>query len=275
MAQRLEGKLGFIGGGNMAEAFMRAILDAGLCLGSDIMVSDPRRERLEHLRNACGVQIAGSNRECVEGSDLVVVAVKPQTMGVVLRELAAFDLRSKSIISIVTGVTTGRIEQALGGEVPVIRVMPNTPALVGEGVSVWSTGAHAGATDIKRATEILGAMGKEFRVSEDLLNAATAISGSGPAYVFYLIEGMAAGGVKLGFTPEQALQIAIHTVIGAGKLAALSGQPPEELRRKVTSPGGTTAAAVKVLDDRRVKKVLVDAIEAACARAKELSEGKE
>lgn len=272
MTQKIDMTIGFVGGGNMAEAFMRGMLNAGLCLSSDIWVSDVRRERLEHLRQLCGINVAESNADCVASSDLVIIAVKPQNMTGVLEELGGADLSGKSILSIVTGAATGLIETALEREVPVIRVMPNTPALIGEGVSVWARGKYAGEEDVARARSILGAIGTEIEVGEDLMNAATALSGSGPAYVFYLLEAMVAAGEKLGFTEDQAAQMAVRTVIGAGRLVEASGQTPHELRKRVTSPGGTTAAAIRVLDDKAVKKSVMAAINAACERAQELSE---
>lgn len=271
MAHVFDKKIGFIGGGNMAEAFIHGLLNGGLCLASDICVSDPRRERIEHLRDSFGIGAVETNGECVDSSDFIVIAVKPQNMSEALDDLSGFDTAGKLILSIAAGITIAKIEAALRPETAVVRVMPNTPALVGEGVSLWARGRCVGDEDIERVKLILGALGKEIEVGEGLMNAATALSGSGPAYVYYFLEAMSAAGERLGFPPEQALAIAVQTMRGAVRLAESSGQAPEELRRRVTSPGGTTAAAVRVLEERRVKRAIVDAIKAACERAGELS----
>lgn len=271
MTPRMDRKVGFVGGGNMAEAIIRSLLDAGLCLASDICVSDIRRERLAHLRNTFGVETSDANGDCIGPSHIVVLAIKPQNMAAVLEDIAGAGASGKLVISIAAGVTTAAIERALGDETAVVRVMPNTPALIGEGMSIWAKGSRVGERDVENARSILSALGKELEVGEELMNAATALSGSGPAYVFYLIEAMEKAGVELGFSAEQALPIATQTVIGAARLVETSGVHPEELRRRVTSPGGTTAAALKVLEEKGVKKSFIAAIKAACARADELS----
>ena len=271
MAGPFDERIGFIGGGNMAEAFIHGLLNAGLCLASDICVSDLKKERRAHLRNSFGVSAAGSNAVCVGSSNLIIIAVKPQNMSGVLAELSTLETGGKLILSIAAGTTIATIETALRREAAVIRIMPNTPALIGEGISLWARGRHVKDEDVERVKIILSALGKEIEVKEELMNAATALSGSGPAYVFYFLEAMAMAGEQLGFLPAQSLAIATQTVIGAIKLAETSRQAPEELRKRVTSPGGTTAAAIKVLEEREVKKAIVDAIKAACGRAEELS----
>lgn len=271
MAHSFDKKIGFIGGGNMAEAFIHGLLNGRLCLASDICVSDIRRERIRHLLDAFGIGAVGSNAECVDSSGLIIIAVKPQNMSEVLGGLSGLDTKGKLVLSIAAGIAIAKIEAALRGETAVVRVMPNTPALVGEGISLWARGRCVTDEDAERVKFILSVLGKEIEVKEGLMNAATALSGSGPAYVYYLLEAMASAGGQLGFPPGQALAIATQTMRGAVKLAESSGQAPEELRKRVTSPGGTTAAAIKVLDERKVKKAIVDAIGAACERAEELS----
>jgi pyrroline-5-carboxylate reductase len=271
MTARIDRKIGFVGGGNMAEAIIRSLLDAGLCLASDIRVSDPRRERGAHLHGSFGVEAVEANGKCVAMSDIVILAVKPQNMGAVLDELSREDNSGRLVLSIAAGITTACIERALGEEAAVVRVMPNTPALIGEGMSIWARGSRVGERDAEYTRCILSALGKEIEVGEELMNAATALSGSGPAYVFYLLEAMGKAGEELGFTAAQALTIATQTVIGAARLVETSAQHPEGLRRKVTSPGGTTAAAIRVLDEKGVRKSFIAAIKAACARADELS----
>ncbi|MEI6633594.1 MAG: pyrroline-5-carboxylate reductase [Chlamydiota bacterium] len=272
MTARIDRKIGFVGGGNMAEAIIRSLLDAGLCLASDIRVSDTRRERSAHLHGSFGVEAVEANGKCVAMSDIVILAIKPQNMGAVLDELSREGISpGRLVLSIAAGITTASIERALGGEAAVVRVMPNTPALIGEGMSIWARGSRVGERDAEYARCILGALGKEIEVGEELMNAATALSGSGPAYVFYLLEAMEKAGEELGFTAAQALAISTQTVIGAARLVETSAQHPDELRRKVTSPGGTTAAAIRVLDEKGVRKSFIAAIKAACARADELS----
>lgn len=271
MTARIGRKIGFVGGGNMAEAIIRGLLDGGLCLASEICVSDVRKERLAHLNSSFGIEAAEKNPACVARSDLVVLAVKPQNMGQVLAELAGDGVSGKLFLSIAAGVATETVERVLGGAPAVVRVMPNTPALIGEGMSIWARGRHVTERDAEYARSILRPLGRELEVGEELMNAATALSGSGPAYVFYLLEAMERAGVELGFTSPQALLVAIQTVVGAARLAGTSGQHPEELRRRVTSPGGTTAAAIRVLEEKGVRKAFVSAIRAAAARAEELS----
>jgi pyrroline-5-carboxylate reductase len=254
----------------MTEAFIHGLLNAGFCHASDICISDVRKERLEHMRKVFGVRYMATNAACVEGSDMIILAVKPQNMCEVLKDMAAMNNEGKLVLSIAAGFTTSRIEKHLGGRVAVIRAMPNTPALIGEGITLWARGAHVKDDEVNYARFIMGALGKEIEVGEDLMNAATALSASGPAYVFYLLEAMAAAGEQLGFTPEQALSITIQTVIGASRLAEATNESPEDLRRRVTSPGGTTAAAISVLEARGVKKAIITAIKAACKRAAEL-----
>jgi len=263
-------RIGFLGCGNMAEAFIRGILRAKLCKSSDIVVSDVRRDRCKHIALACGAKAAGNNAECAASSGLVFIAVKPQNLKEVLRDLSSVDLGGKTIISIVAGGATGQIEEGLGGSPPVVRVMPNTPALIGEGVSVWTCGRFAGEGDRLRVRSVLRAVGTEFEVSEELMDAATALSGSGPAYVYYLMEAMIAAGERLGFTRDQASGMAIGTVAGASSLARKALKTPAELRRQVTSPGGTTAAAMELLEKNGVRKSIISAINAACKRAGEL-----
>lgn len=273
MARAFDKKIGFIGGGTMAEAFIHGLLNAGLCLASDICVSDLKKERRAHLRDTFGVSVAGANAVCVDSSNLIVIAVKPQNMSDVLAELSTLETGGKLVLSIAAGITIATIETALRREVAVIRIMPNTPALIGEGISLWARGSYVKDEDVAHVKIILKALGKEIEVKEELMNAAAALSGSGPAYVFYFLEAMAMAGEQLGFLPAQALAIAIQTMIGAIRLAESSRQAPEELRKGVTSPGGTTAAAIKVLEEQKVKKAIVDAIKTACERAEELSRG--
>lgn len=263
-------KIAFIGAGNMAEALIRGMrpTSAGLILATDV-----RTERLEQLRAAYGIETGSDNATAAAKSDVVVLAVKPQQMSEVLATIRASISDRQLILSIAAGVTTARIERELGGTPRVVRAMPNTPALVGAGATAVCSGRFATEEDLAMAEEILRAVGLVVRVEEKDMDAVTALSGSGPAYIFYMTEAMIAAGVELGLSRETASRLAAQTAFGAGKLLMESGEPPSELRRKVTSPGGTTEAALKVMQQRGFTENVVEAIRAAARRSRELSGG--
>ena len=204
-------------------------------------------------------------------ADVVLLAVKPQQMSAVLAPLKSAISNRTVFISIAAGMTTGRIEAELGGKARVVRVMPNTPALVGAGAAALAKGAHATDDDLTTAEAILGAVGITVRVEEKFIDAVTALSGSGPAYVFYVAEAMIKAGVAAGLDEALARKLAVQSVYGAGKLLVESGEKPEALRRKVTSPGGTTEAALKVMSERKLAEIFTEAIRAAEQRSRELS----
>lgn len=267
----IEKKIGFVGCGNMAEAIIRGVLEAEVCTASQIRGSDVRAERREYVREHYGIGVCATNGECVQESDVVLLAVKPRNMDAVLGEIGNGFFDGKLLLSIAAGIPIARIEKTLPEGTAVIRVMPNTPALVGKGVSVWARGSYAEDDDVACCKLLLGVLGREYEVSEEMMNAVTALSGSGPAYVLYLIEALAAAGAALGISEQLASELGVQTVIGAGCLAEASGESPTELRRKVTSPGGTTEAAMRVLEERGVKEAIGEAVTAACRRAGELS----
>lgn len=255
----------FIGGGNMAEALIRGLLSAK---AGRIIATDVRAERLEQLQRTYGIETSSDNAASAAKADIVVLAVKPQKMSAVLEGL---KIKSQLLISIAAGITTARIERELGGEPRVVRSMPNTPALVGAGAAALCKGRFATEADLATAERILSAVGIVVRTDEQQLDAVTALSGSGPAYIFYMAEAMIAAGVEAGLPEDVAKRLAVQTVFGAGKLLAESGELPSELRRKVTSPGGTTEAALKVKIDRGFAKIVAEAIHAAARRSRELS----
>lgn len=263
--------IAFIGAGNMAEALIRGLLGAPTVPPAQLVATDVRPERLEFFRTKFGIRTAGDNRQAAAGSDIIVLAVKPQKMSAVLAEIKTAVSKRQLIISIAAGVTTGRIESEVGGQPRVVRVMPNTPALVGAGAAALSGGRHVTEEDLRTAETVLGAVGITVRVDEKDLDAVTALSGSGPAYVFHVAEAMIQAGIEAGLAEEVAKKLAIQTVSGAAQLLAQSGEAPEVLRRKVTSPGGTTEAALKVMTDRQVAKIFSEAIQAAARRSRELS----
>lgn len=264
-------KVVFIGAGNMAEALVRGLTTSGTCSPSAMTVTDVRSERLSYFERSLGVRSAASNREAVRGADIVVLAIKPQVMGEVLSELRGVLEPKTLVISIAAGVPTVRIEAALGAGVRVVRVMPNTPALVRAGVSALCLGRWAGEADLQAAEVLMGAAGITVRVPERDMDAVTAISGSGPAYVFYLMEALAQAAQDLQLEPDIARRLIGATVEGAAKLLNETGLDPATLRERVTSKGGTTEAALRVLEDRRVREALVEAVRAAWQRAAELS----
>lgn len=281
------GSIGFIGGGNMGEAMIGALTRTGVFAPEAVRVADASAERLEYLRETYGIRPAANNAEAFRESDAVVLAVKPQQMDAVLGEIAgAADYRSgtgperrKLLISIAAGIPIARIENLLyrsldvaGRErLAIVRVMPNTPSLVGAGMSGMSANRHATEADVAAARKILAAMGRVMEFREPDLDAVTGVSGSGPAYVFYLAEAMAEGGVAAGLEPSAAAELALATIEGAARLMRERGESPAELRRKVTSPGGTTEAALKVMEDNGVRRRIAEAIGAATRRAGELS----
>lgn len=256
-------EIAFIGAGNMAEALIRGLLASKTLPASHIIAADVRPERLEELRKAFGIRTGKPE------ADIIILAVKPQQMSDALAQVAGEHL----LISIAAGITTSRIEKEMGGKPRVVRVMPNTPALVGAGAAALCKGRYATDDDLATAETILGAVGTTVRVEEKLMDAVTALSGSGPAYIFYVTEAMIKAGVQAGLSEELAKKLATQTVFGAAKLLAESDESPASLRQKVTSPGGTTEAALKVMRDRKLAEIFVDAVAAAAQRSRELSNG--
>lgn len=266
-----------IGGGNMAEAIVRAAIASGTLEPGAIVVSDPVAERRE-LFASLGVTAVETNAEAIGDARQVMLAIKPQMLDGIAADLAGIDRENQIVLSIMAGITCAKIEAAVGGAHPgahpgagrVIRVMPNTPLLVGEGMSAIAIGANAHEGDELLALQIFRAGGEAIVVDESLMDAVTAVSGSGPAYVFYLAEAMADAGEALGLSAEHATLLTQQTIAGAAKLLAESDDTPGDLRRKVTSPGGTTQAACEHLDASEVKRHISDALAKAAARSKEL-----
>lgn len=267
----MESKVVFIGAGNMAEAIVSGMVTAQFCAPEKIILTDVRPERLADLSDEYGVSTSTDNT-VVKNAGIIVLAVKPQVMMDVLGGIAPV-LRSETlVISIAAGIPTKRIEAALGGKRRVVRVMPNTPALIGQGASAIAAGKNADEADLDVAEAILGCVGLTVRVEEKDIDAVTALSGSGPAYVFYLLEGMLAAAEQMGLNKETARKLALKTVEGAARLMSDSGEEADVLRAKVTSKGGTTEAAIRSLDQSGVKESVVQALLAAQKRSIELSE---
>ena len=267
-------KVAIIGGGKMGEVIAGGILKAGLAQASNVTVTDVVPERLAYLKGKYSVAVAEDNRKAAREADIVILAVKPQGMEEVLKELATVIDRKKLVISIAAGIPIRFIAQRLKKGVPVVRVMPNTPALVGEGAAALAAGEDASGTDLVAAREIFEALGVTVVVKEELMDAVTGLSGSGPAYGFIIIDALSDGGVLMGLPRDVATKLAAQTLLGAAKLYLDSLKHPGELRDMVTSPGGTTIAGIHALEKYGLRSSLIHAVEAATLRSKELGKGK-
>ncbi len=263
-------KMTFIGGGNMGEAMLAAVLSKGQATPQTVWLSDIDDNRRRYLEEKYGVAVTGDNRLAAESGEVVVLAIKPQNLGGVMAELKGRLKSGQLVLSIIAGAKLGTLSRGLSHGA-IVRAMPNTPARIGEGISVWT--ATDGTTPRQKdgAAAILAAMGREIYVAdEDYLDMATAVSGSGPAYVFLLIESLVAAAVDIGLPPDVALELALQTVAGSGHFARISDSSPAELRKMVTSPGGTTAAALRKLGEGGFSELIKQAVTAAYNRAKEL-----
>ncbi|MEE9403090.1 MAG: pyrroline-5-carboxylate reductase [Desulfobacteria bacterium] len=281
--KRLNKKIGFIGAGNMGEAMINGLIKSGLCEPAEIWASDVREARLRQLKDTYKINITQENTEILDEADIVILAVKPQDMDGVLQGIASTFPHTikgvKLLISIAAGFPIKRIEGPLytsldensKGLLPIVRVMPNTPALVLAGMAGMSGNQYARESDLSQARAILEAIGKVIEVKEEDLDAITALSGSGPAYIFYVIESLVEAGTGLGLRPSHALSLTLETIKGSVRLLEETDEAAASLRKKVTSKGGTTEAALNVLERHKVKTHLIDAIRAAARRSEELS----
>src|SRR5262245_10920695 len=265
--------VGFIGAGNMGEALIKGLVTANVLPAEAIRASDVRLERLKELDRLYGIQLAPTNVELVRHSDVVIMAVKPQIMTPVLREIAPAMTRKKLMISIAAGVSTAKIRAALGQDARLIRVMPNTPALVLEGVTAIAKADGLEADDLDTAGEIFSAVGRVVVLDESALDAVTGLSGSGPAYVAVVVESLADGGVKMGLDRITAMTLATQTVLGAAKLLLETRLHPGALKDMVSSPGGTSIAGVAALEEGGIRTTFIKAVERATQRSKELGRG--
>ena len=263
----------FIGAGNMAEALVKGMLASDVCTADRLCVTDVRSERLAFFEKEFNVKGLTSNENAVRSADVVVLAVKPQVIGGVLDGFQAALGHKPLVISIAAGISTSWLENSLGEGVRVVRAMPNTPALVRSGATAICRGRWATDADFSFAEAMLSAVGVVVRIEEKDMDAVTALSGSGPAYVFHLMEAMIAAASHAGLDDGVARKLVYATVRGAAKLAEDTGADPAELRRRVTSKGGTTEAALAVLEEKSVYHAYLQAIAAAHRRAQELSGG--
>jgi pyrroline-5-carboxylate reductase len=263
------GRIGFIGGGNMAEAFIKGLLKGGY-EAADLLIAEPTESRRSFLTSTYGVTTTDDNRAVVSGSAIIILAIKPQITAPVVAALAPAFTAEKLLISILAGVATATLEELLGQKPRVVRAMPNTPALVGCGATGLCHGRYAHETDLLLAQQLFTTFGMACLVSEAQLDAVTGLSGSGPAYIFTVIEALADGGVQEGLSRDIALALAAQTVLGAAQLVKESGEHPAVLRDKVCSPGGTTIAAIKTLEEQGLRAALMAAVAAAANRSREL-----
>jgi pyrroline-5-carboxylate reductase len=265
-------QVGILGTGNMGEALIHGLLYGHLCRPEQIFCSDVRAEKLKAIREKYGVKSTSHNVEVVKQSDIVILAVKPQIMKQVVEEIAKYLDLSKLIISIAAGVPLNAIEACARKDLKLIRVMSNICVSVREGVSTIAGGKHALKEDLMMAKTIFDSVGKSLFIEEGLLDAVTGLSGSGPAYIFLIIDALADAGVKVGLSRDDALILASQTVLGAAKMLIETGEHPGKLKDMVTSPGGTAIAGLHTLEEGGLRTTLINAVEVATQRSKALGE---
>jgi pyrroline-5-carboxylate reductase len=263
-------RLAILGTGKIGEALLKGLLGSGWRRPDEIAVSVRRQERADELRERYGVEPTLSNAEAIRDAALIVVAVKPQDIEALLGEIGGLVATEQTVLSVVAAVPTSLLEDLLAAPVPVVRAMPNTPAVVHEGIAGICAGAHAGDRELELAEAVLSHLGSVVRVAEPYMDAVTAVSGSGPAYFALLAEAMIEAGILLGLSREISTQLVVQTMLGTAKQLRDEGLHPVELREAVTSPGGTTIAAIRVLEMAGVRAAFLNAIQAAMDRAREL-----
>jgi pyrroline-5-carboxylate reductase len=264
--------VGILGTGNMGEALIKGLLHGHVCRPEQIFCSDARPERLKAIRETYGVRGTSHNTEVVKQSEILLLAVKPQIMKQVIHEIARSLEFSKLIISIAAGVPLDAIESCAKKELKLIRVMPNICVSVREGVSAIAAGRHAAKDDLMVAKTIFDSVGKSLFIEEDLLDGVTGLSGSGPAYIFLIIDALADAGVKVGLSRDDALILASQTVLGAARMLIETGEHPGRLKDLVTSPGGTAIAGLHTLEQGGLRTTLINAVEVATQRSRTLGE---
>ncbi|WP_257459077.1 pyrroline-5-carboxylate reductase [Archangium lipolyticum] len=268
----LEQTIAFLGAGNMAEALIKGLLRSGTARPESIIATGRRGDRIEELQRTYGVRTTLDNVAAVREADVVVLSVKPQVLDKVLVQVAPVVDPHKLFISVAAGVPISVMERRLGAGARIIRTMPNTPSLVGAGACALARGEHARDEDLAVATRIFQAVGITTVVDENLLDAVTGLSGSGPAYIFLVIEALSDAGVKVGLPRYTAQKLAAQTVLGSAQLLIETGIHPGQLKDQVTSPGGTAIAGLHTLEAGGLRTTLINAVEAATRRAKELGE---
>jgi pyrroline-5-carboxylate reductase len=263
-------RIAVLGAGNMGKALLRGILGSGWGRRGRLTASHPKTAKASALGRELGIRVATSNLEAARAADIVILAVKPQILEGVLKEIAPVLSRERLVVSIAAGFPTSRIEAIVKERVPVVRAMPNVAAVVGLSATVLCAGRHAKAGRMAQARKIFESIGLVVELPEYQLDAVTGLSGSGPMYVFQIIEGLSDAGVRVGLSREVAAALTVQTVLGAAKMAELLKIHPAVMKDMVTSPGGTAIAALHSLERNRLRAILMDAVEAATARSKEL-----
>jgi pyrroline-5-carboxylate reductase len=269
---KLSQTIGFLGTGNMAEALIKGLTAAGLVEAKQVWASNPRRERAAELAERYGIHATTHNQDVVRHAEIVVLSVKPQILPHVLDEIAPHLKPAALVISIAAGTPIAAIAKRLPERTRVVRTMPNTPALVGAGATAIAGGDHATDEDLEIARHIFDAVGKTVTVDEEQLDAVTGLSGSGPAYVFLIIEALSDAGVKMGLSRHHAQALAAQTVLGSAKLLLETNEHPGRLKDMVTSPGGTAIAGLHTLEAGGLRTTLINAVETATRRSRELGE---
>lgn len=264
-------KIAFIGAGNMGEALLGGLLKSELTPPQNIMATDVREHRLEEIRDKWRINATGDNRQAVEFADVIVLCVKPQALAQVLEGIRDVIREEQLIISIIAGITTRTINQFIGKKNPVVRVMPNIPAVVDEAASAVCLGQFAQEIHKEIAMKIFSSVGEVESVPEELMDVVTGLSGSGPAYIYMVIEALTDGGVLMGLPRNIATRLATQTVLGSAKLVRETGVHPAVLKDQVTTPGGTTILAIKELEESGLRPMLIRAVETASKRSRELS----
>ena len=263
-------KITIIGGGAMGEAMIRGVLAKGSLSPQDISVCDIDTSRLEILKKTYNIKPGKNYASALKDAELVVLAVKPQNLSVLLPDLKGLVKKGQLVLSIIAGAKIDTIARGID-HYQIVRAMPNTPAQIGVGITAWTASGKVTSKQKKLSQTILDALGEEIYVADErYIDMATAVSGSGPAYIFYMIEGLIDAAVRIGLPRETAGELVLETVLGAALLAKQTSQSPQELRKKVTSPGGTTAAGIAELESGKFKELLASAVAAAHKRAKEL-----
>lgn len=263
-------KVAFLGGGAMAEAILTGMIKAGLTTLQNLLVSDPQKGRRDYLAGKLGVKVTDSNVEACSHGDLIILAVKPFMVEKVLREAGNSIKAGQIVVSIAAGIESNFIAGFLAPGIPVIRIMPNTPCLVGEGASALALGNGAGPNEEALVREIFGSVGRTVTVKEEQINAVTGLSGSGPAYMYVILEALADGAVNMGLSCQDALTLAAQTMLGAAKMVLETGEHPGKLKDMVTTPGGTTIAGLYALEKKGLRGILMKAVKKAAERAAEL-----
>ncbi len=270
----LKGKIvGIIGAGNMGEIMIRGLIQSGKVKNTDIIASDVSQDRLEYISKTYNVRITSSNVELVEKASIIIIAVKPQNIDILLEELSTSSHEEHLFISIAAGIPTERLASKMHHQSGIIRVMPNAPASVLAGIAAICPGRNVSASDLQRAISIFECVGRTVVLkNEALMDVVTGLSGSGPAFIFLVIESLSDAGVQLGISRRESSLLAAQTVYGAAKMFLETGRHPSELKDIVATPGGTTFAGLKMLEKGNFRSTIMDAVEAATARSRELGQ---